>query len=270
MKSKRNTGDENMIQEKTIRVCIVDDEPIACRRIQRLLKDDSSIEILKICSNGEQAADAIKKLSPDLIFLDIQMPGMNGFEMLKSVPVENMPHVIFVTAYDRYAIQAFEVHALDYLLKPFDTERFEEALTRAKSQIDRDRSRNLNKGLYALLEEMKTPPRYLERLVIKASGRVFFLKTDEIDWIEAQGKYVSIHSGKDEHLVREGMNTLENELDPRKFVRIHKSTIVNIDRIEQLQAWFHGDYRVILKNGTMLTLSRRYRQKLDELLGKPL
>jgi two-component system LytT family response regulator len=259
-----------MVQEKIIRVCIVDDEPIACRRIQRLLKDDPSVEIVKICNNGEQAADAIKKLAPDLIFLDIQMPRMDGFEVLKSLQSENMPHVIFVTAYDRYAIQAFEVHALDYLLKPFDTERFEEAITRAKAQIQQDRNRTLNKGLYALLEEMKTPPRYLERLVIKASGRVFFLKTEEIDWIEAQGKYVSIHAGKDEHLVREGMNTLENELDPKKFVRIHKSTIVNVDRIQQLQTWFHGDYRVILHNGTTLTLSRRYRQRLDELLGKPL
>ena len=259
-----------MVQEKTIRVCIVDDEPIACRRIQRLLKDDTSIEIVKICNNGEHATEAIRKLSPDLIFLDIQMPGMDGFEVLKSLQNENMPHVIFVTAYDRYAIQAFEVHALDYLLKPFDTERFEEALSRAKTQIEQDRNRTLNKGLFALLEEMKTPPRYLERLVIKASGRVFFLKTEEIDWIEAQGKYVSIHAGKEEHLVREGMNTLENELDPRKFVRIHKSTIVNVDRIQQLQTWFHGDYRVILHNGTTLTLSRRYRQRLDELLGKPL
>jgi two-component system LytT family response regulator len=259
-----------MVQEKTIRVCIVDDEPIACRRIQRLLKDDVGIEIVKICNNGEQATDAIRKLSPDLVFLDIQMPGMDGFEVLKSLQNEHIPHVIFVTAYDRYAIQAFEVHALDYLLKPFDTERFEEALTRAKAQIDQDRNRSLNKGLYALLEEMKTPPRYLERLVIKASGRVFFLKTEEIDWIEAQGKYVSIHTGKEEHLVREGMNTLESELDPRKFVRIHKSTIVNVDRIQQLQTWFHGDYRVILHNGTTLTLSRRYRQRLDELLGKPL
>jgi two-component system LytT family response regulator len=259
-----------MVQEKVIRVCIVDDEPIACRRIQRLLKDDPSIEILKICNNGEQAAEAIKKLSPDLVFLDIQMPRMDGFEVLKSLESENMPHVIFVTAYDRYAIQAFEVHALDYLLKPFDTERFEEAISRAKAQIQQDRNRTLNKGLYALLEEMKTPPRYLERLVIKASGRVFFLKTEEIDWIEAQGKYVSIHAGKEEHLVREGMNTLENELDPKKFVRIHKSTIVNVDRIQQLQTWFHGDYRLILHNVTTLTLSRRYRQRLDELLGKPL
>lgn len=259
-----------MVEEKTIRVCIVDDEPIACRRIQRLLKDDPEIEIVRICNNGEQASETILKLSPDLVFLDIQMPGMDGFEVLKSLKLEKLPHVIFVTAYDRYAIQAFEVHALDYLLKPFDTERFEEALKRAKEQIRLDRDRSINHGLFALLEEMKAPPRYLERLVIKTSGRVFFLKTDEIDWIEAQGKYVSIHAGKDAHLVREGMNNLEAELDPRKFVRIHKSTIVNVDRIEQLQPWFHGDYRVVLRNGTILTLSRRYRQKLDELLGKPL
>lgn len=259
-----------MSNAKAIRVMIVDDEPIACRRVQRLLKTEPDVEIVKTAANGRDAVEGIQKLSPDLVFLDIQMPGMDGFEVLKSLDAEHLPHIVFVTAYDRYAIRAFEVHALDYLLKPFDQERFKESLLRAKDEIMKDRGKLLNRGLLSLLEEIKPASKYLERLVVKTSGRVFFLKTDEIDWIEAQGKYVNIHVRKEAHLVREGMNSLEASLNPRKFVRIHKSSIVNIDQIAQLQPWFHGDYRVILRDGTTLTLSRRFRQNLDQLLGKPL
>lgn len=257
-------------ESKAIRVMIVDDEPIACRRVQRLLKTEPDVEIVKVASNGRDAIESIQKLSPDLVFLDIQMPGMDGFEVLKSLDPENLPQIVFVTAYDRYAIRAFDVHALDYLLKPFDQDRFKEALERAKSQVMKDRSKILNRGLLSLLQEIKPASKYLERLVVKTSGRVFFLKTEEIDWIEAQGKYVNIHVRKEAHLVREGMNSLESSLNPRKFVRIHKSSIVNIDQIAQLQPWFHGDYRVILRDGIILTLSRRFRQNLDQLLGKPL
>jgi len=253
-----------------IRVCVIDDEPIACRKIQRMLKDDPEIETVGVCSNGEEAREAIEKLLPDLVFLDVQMPEMDGFEVLKSLNVEKMPHVIFVTAYDHYAIRAFEVHALDYLLKPFDRKRFQEALNHGKTQIGQDRNRTNKSELKALLEEMKTAPRYLERLVIKSHGKVFFLKTDAIDWIEAQGKYELVHAGHESHLIREGMGKLESELDPKKFVRIHKSTIVNIDRIEHLQPLFHGDFRAFLRNGTRLTVSRRHREKLEKFLGKSL
>ncbi|MCI0618475.1 LytTR family DNA-binding domain-containing protein [bacterium] len=259
-----------MTEDKIIRVCIIDDEPIACRRIQRLLKDDDDIEIVGICNDGEEALDAIHQFHPDLIFLDVQMPGMDGFEVLSSLNPESMPHVIFVTAFDRYAIKAFEVHALDYLLKPFDRKRFEQAVERSKAQIHQSQQRSSSSELVALLKEMKSQSQHLERLVVKSQGRVFFLKTDEIDWIEAQGKHVSIHIGKETHLVREAMNNLETELDPKKFARIHKSTIVNIDRIKQLQPLVHGDFRVILRDSTVLTISRRYRQKIDELLGKSL
>jgi two-component system LytT family response regulator len=256
-----------MAENKVIRVCVIDDEPIACRKILGLLKDDAEVEVIKVCSNGEEASEAVQKLTPDLIFLDVQMPSMDGFEVLASLQhLDQMPYVIFVTAYDRYAIRAFEVHALDYLLKPFDKKRFADALSRAKSQIFQDAGKSYNKDLAALLKEAKLHPQSLERLVI--NNRV--LRTDEIDWIEAQGKYASIHTRQDSHLVREGMNSFEAELDPKKFVRIHKSTIVNIDRIERIQPMFHGDYRIILRNGTVLTVSRRYRQKLDELFGKHL
>jgi two-component system, LytTR family, response regulator len=253
-----------------IRVCVIDDEPIACRKIQRMLKDDPEIETVGVCSNGEEARQAIENLLPDLIFLDVQMPEMDGFEVLKSLNVEKMPHIIFVTAYDHYAIRAFEVHALDYLLKPFDRKRFQEALNHGKTQISQDRNRSNKSELKALLEEIKSAPRYLERLVIKNQGKVFFLKTDAIDWIEAQGKYELVHAGQDSHLIREGMGKLESELDPKKFVRIHKSTIVNIDRIEHLQPLFHGDFKAFLRNGTALTVSRRHREKLEKFLGKSL
>ena len=253
-----------------IRVCVIDDEPIACRKVQRLLKDDPEIEVISICSNGEEARNAIQTLLPDLIFLDIQMPEMDGFEVLRSIKTEKLPYVIFITAYDSYAIQAFRVHALDYLLKPFDKKEFLEALKRAKIQVNRDKHKSGNSDLKKLLRELGARPAYSERLVIKSYGKIFFLKVDEIDWIEAQGKYELIHAGKQTHMIREGMSKLETELDPKKFVRIHKSTIVNVDRIQHLQPLFHSDFRAILHNGTALTISRRYREKLEELLGRPL
>lgn len=256
-----------MAEGRVIRVCVIDDEPIACRKIQGLLKDHPEIEIIRVCSNGEEASEAIRNLLPDLIFLDVQMPSMDGFEVLESIKgMERMPYVIFVTAYDRYAIRAFEVHALDYLLKPFDKKRFVEALNRAKNQILQNVNTSYSRDVLALLKETKENPRTLERLVI--NNRV--IRTDDIDWIEAQGKYATLHTRQDTHLVREGMSSFEAELDPKKFVRVHKSTIVNIDRIEHVQPMFHGDYRIILRNGTVLTVSRRYRQRLDELLGKRL
>jgi len=259
-----------MTSAAPIKVLIVEDEALACRRLRRLLRSDSDVEIAGVCTNGAEAVSAIRKLQPDLLLLDVQMPGMDGFGVLKALKTEKLPYVIFVTAFDRYAIQAFDVHALDYLLKPFDRERLEEALERAKNQIRREKENGLDQGLLALLQEIRPQAQGLERVVIKANGRVFFLKTDQIDWIEAQGKYVLIHSGKGSHLVREGMNVLEGKLDPKKFVRIHKSSIVNVDRIHQLHPWFHGDYKVLLYNGTELTLSRRFRQNLNELLGRQL
>jgi two-component system LytT family response regulator len=250
-----------------ITVCVVDDEPIACRKIQTLLKEDAEVEIVQVCKNGEEAVAAIRKHLPDLIFLDVQMPGLDGFEVLESLQdLHRMPYVVFVTAYDRYAIRAFDVHALDYLLKPFDKSRFSEALKRAKDQIRYRRETSYSKDLSALLEEIKMQPRTLGRLVI--NNRV--LKTDEIDWIEAQGKYALIHTKGDSHMVREAMSAFEEKLDSNQFVRIHKSAIVNVDRIEHIQPLFHGDYRVILRNGTSLTATRKYRHKLNALFGKPL
>jgi len=253
-----------------IRTLIVDDEPLARERIRTLLADESDIEIIGECANGLEAVAAIKNRKPELLFLDIQMPALDGFGVLEKIGAEKMPAIIFVTAYDQYALRAFEVHALDYLLKPFDRERFDQALRRARLQIQQATSGDLNQKLLALLEDLRAEKKWLERLVIKSGGRVFFLKIDEIDWIEAAGNYVRLHIQREAHLLRETIKNLETQLDPNKFLRISRSTIVRIDRIKELQPWFHGEYAIILQDGTQLTSSRGYREKLDELLGKSL
>ena len=252
----------------TIRTLIIDDEPLARERIKRFLASERDIEPLGECADGREAVAAINMLKPDLVFLDIQIPELDGFGVLKAVGVEQMPAVIFVTAYDRYALRAFDVNALDYLLKPYNRERFRKALERARAQLSNGAKGELNDRLLSLLEYLKTEPKHLERLMIKSSGRVFFLRTEEIDWIEAEGNYLRLHAGRDRHLLRETMNRLASKLDPDKFLRIHRSTLVNIERIKELQPLFSGDYVVILRDGKQLTLSRSYRDKLLELFEK--
>ncbi|MGB9180880.1 MAG: LytTR family DNA-binding domain-containing protein [Pyrinomonadaceae bacterium] len=257
-----------MVDSTHIRALLVDDESLAREMIREMLDDDRDVEIIGECINGLEAVEFIETETPDLIFLDVQMPELGGFEVLENIPKDRMPHVIFVTAYDQYAVRAFEVHALDYLLKPFDRERFQAAWQRAKAEIVREKNGALDQRIITLLEELKAGPKYLERLVIKSGGRVFFLDTDDIDWIEAEGNYVSVHTGKKSHLLRETISSLEAQLDPKKFIRIHRSSIVKIDRIQELQPWFHGEYKIILLDGTQLTLSRNYRENLHEALGK--
>ncbi len=249
-----------------IRTLIVDDEPLARERLVDLLVGDTEIEIVGESGNGLAAVAAIDEHKPDLIFLDVQMPELDGFAVLEAI--EERPVIVFVTAYDQYALRAFEVHALDYLLKPFDRERFDKALQRAKHQIARERAGAVNQELVALLADLKARPKPLERLVIKAGGRVFFLRADEIDWIEAAANYVKLHVGKESHLLRETINGLAAKLDPEKFLRIHRSIIINLERIKELQPWFHGDYVVIMQDGTQLISSRNYREQLRKLLGK--
>lgn len=251
-----------------IRVLVVDDEPLGREMLTEMLQEDPEAVIVGQSVNGREAAEAIKSLLPDLVFLDVQMPELGGFDVLELLSGEVLPQIIFVTAYDQYAVRAFEVHALDYLLKPFDRERFDACWQRAKAQILRERSATRDRRILALLEELKAGARYLERLVIKAGGRIYFLRTDEIDWIEAQGNYVSVHSGKKSHLLRETISSLDAQLDPKEFVRIHRSSIVRVDRIQELQPWFHGEYRVILNSGVQLPLSRNYRDNLQQAIGK--
>ena len=259
-----------MADPTLIRVLLVDDEPLALSMIREMLQGDPQVEIVGESVNGREALEAIRIHTPDLLFLDVQMPELGGFEVLASLVQERrqIPYVIFVTAYDQYAVRAFEVHALDYLLKPFDQERFNSSWQRARERILRERNGGMDQRILTLLEDLKAGSKYLDRIVIKASGRIYFLDTSEIDWIEAEGNYVSIHAGKKPHLLRDTIGNLESQLDPKKFVRIHRSAIVRISSIQELQPWFHGEYRVNLKNGTQLALSRNYRDKLQEALGK--
>ncbi len=248
-----------------IKTLIVDDEPLARDRVKRFLRDVSDIRVIGECGNGVEAIEAIKEHKPDLVFLDIQMPEKNGFEVVKALDPKTMPSVIFVTAYDQYALQAFDVHALDYLLKPFNRERLQRAVAHARDQIEHKSLGNIDERLASLIADIRGEKKYLERLVVKSVGRVFFLKTDEIDWIEAAGNYVKLHTGKESHMIRETMNGLEAKLNPEKFLRIHRSTVVHIDRIKELHPMFSGDYAVILRNGTELALSRNYRERFLEL-----
>ncbi len=249
----------------SLRCLIVDDEPLARERLRDLLADECDVEIAAECPDGRKAVAAILKLEPDLVFLDVQMPGLDGFGVLEALAPESIPAVIFVTAYDQYALRAFDAQALDYLLKPFDRERFQRALGRARDQLRKRRSGSLEPRLLALLEQLAQRKPYLERLVIKASGRVYFLRTEEVDWIEAEGNYVRLCAHKEVHLLRETMNHLESRLDPQRFLRIHRSTIVNIERIKELHPWFKGEHIVILRDGTRLTLGRAYRDRLKRI-----
>lgn len=254
---------------------IVDDEPLARRNIRLLLERDAQIEILDECRNGREAVKAINSLSPDLIFLDIQMPELDGFDVLERVDPEQIQAIIFVTAFDQYALKAFDVHALDYLLKPFDDERFAHALRRAKAQIEAREINRLSNRLLAILEERESHRQssarqqtYLTRLMIKVSGRVVLVKVEDLDFIEADGNYAKLHVGRKSHLLREKMNDLEVQLDPEKFVRIHRSTIVNLDRIKEMHPHFNGDYIVVLQDGRQLRLSRSRRENLEQKLGR--
>ena len=253
-----------------IRALIADDEALARKFIRRMLKDDHDVEIVGECSNGKEAVAMIRKQNPDLVFLDVQMPEMDGFAVLESIGLERLPEVIFATAYEQYAIRAFELHALDYLLKPFDQARFKDAIKHAKERFRSQRQKEGRLQMSALLESIKNKPQHLDRLVIKAGGRITFLSTDEITWIEADDKYVHLHTAKISPMVRQTLSAMETQLDPRKFRRIHRSVIVNVERIRELQPLFSGEYSILLEDGTKLTLSRNYKDKLFELLGKPL
>jgi two-component system LytT family response regulator len=250
-----------------IRVLIVDDEPLARRRLKRLLARDVEVEVVGSCGGAAEALRTAREAAPDLIFLDVQMPRMDGFEFLRTLKPGRLPLIIFVTAHDEYALQAFDVYALDYLLKPFDDERFERALQRAKQHLHDHTETVPNSRVESLLDALRSESSRLDRVLVKADGRAFFVRTDEIDWVEAEGKYVRLHAGRQSYLLRAGISELELQLEPKKFLRIHRSTIVNVERIKEMRPWFHGEYEVVLLDGTLLRLSRRYRSKLKEIAG---
>ena len=249
------------------RVLIVDDEPLARDRIRALLSGDRQIEIVAEARNGREAIEAISTHTPDIVFLDVQMPDMDGFEVLQALNLEPMPLVIFVTAFDRHAIRAFEVSAIDYLMKPFDRSRFAKALERAKAHLKRpsDDAADTSR-IVRMLEELKSGRRYLERFAIKTSERVLFVRAEEVDSIEAEGNYVRINVRETSYLVRDTINNVESQIDPRTFVRIHRSTIVNMNRVKELQTWARGEYRVVLHGGASYTLSRGYREHFENFI----
>ncbi len=251
-----------------IRTLIVDDEPLARDRIRGLLSREPDIEVIAECRDGLEAVTTIRRERPALVFLDVQIPELDGFGVVRSLE-DSMPVTVFVTAYDQYALQAFEVHAVDYLLKPFDEERFRKALDRARAAVGaRNGDSGVNEKLLALLADLKAPQGHAERIVVKNAGRLFFLRSDEIDWVESSGNYVNLHVGHESHLLRETMAGIESRLDPALFIRIHRTAIVKIDQIKELHPLFHGEYEVVLRDGTRLTLSRGYRDRLQGLLGK--
>jgi two-component system LytT family response regulator len=250
-----------------IRVLIVEDEPLARERIRTLLADEPDVHLLGEMGDGRSAVEAIRARKPDLVFLDVNIPELNGFGVIEEIGAERMPAVVFVTAYDQFAVKAFDTHALDYILKPFDEERFQTALDRARDALRHRDAGVLDERLKDLLEEVRRP-HYVERLAVKAGGKILFLKTDDIDWIGAEGNYARLHSGSRSHLLRETMSSLEEKLDPERFLRIHRSTIVNTDAIVELEPLFQGDYVVILRDGTRLTSSRGYRSNLQDFMNR--
>lgn len=253
-----------------IRTLIVDDEAHARARIRQLLKDAPDFEIVGECANGRQAVEVAQHEKPDLVFLDVQMPRLTGFGVCEALSAAGgpMPLVIFCTAYDQYALKAFEVHAIDYLLKPFDRERFKKSLDQAREQLRRAKGAPADARLAALLEDLRPGFKKPDRLVFKADGRVIFVRTDAVDWIEADGNYVRLHAGTDAHYLRETLARLEAQLPAGKFMRISRSAIVNLDRVKELQPLFYGDYTVILHDGVRLNMSRGFRSQLEQLTAR--
>lgn len=248
-----------------IRVLIVDDEPIARRGIRQQLRGETDLEVIGECGDGAAAIDAITELAPDLVFLDIQMPEVGGFDVVEAIGVARMPAVVFVTAYDEHALRAFDVHAVDYVLKPIDRHRFRTAVERARRRLSHAPAQ-LDRRIAAVLGELGRPAHeYAKRLAIKGDGRVMLVDVDEVDRLEAAGNYVEVHTGARRHLVRETMASLEGRLDPARFVRVSRSSIVNAARVRELQPMFNGDFAVVLRDGTKVSGSRRYRTGFERL-----
>jgi two-component system LytT family response regulator len=252
-----------------MKILIVDDEPLARERIRDLLKRERDVECVSEAANGGEALEKIRTDRPDILFLDIQMPDLTGFDVLASIDkqlLRQLPAIVFVTAYADFALRAFEFHALDYLLKPFDRKRFTDTLRIAHARISHSRANGDDQRILSLLKELNAKPSYLEWLSIRKDERILLIRTSDIRWIEAHGNYALLKMDGASHLMRETMDRLESQLDPRVFLRIHRSTIVNVNQIKELQAWARGEYRVVTFAGSAFTLSRGYRARFDEFL----
>ena len=254
-----------------MKILIVDDEPLARERIRTMLKSVHDTDIIFEAANGGEAIDLISSEFPDVVFLDIQMPDMSGFQVLQALDANQLsliPAIVFVTAFDQYALQAFSFHAIDYLLKPFDRERFSETFRLVKERVKQKSGEEYNQRIFSLLEKMNAVPEYLEWITIKKDERIMLFRVEDVHWIEAQGNYVLLKFKENSQLLRETMDNLESQLNPRTFIRIHRSTIININQIKELQVWARGEYRVIMKSGKTLTLSRSYRNRFESFIKK--
>jgi two-component system LytT family response regulator len=258
-----------------VRTIIADDEPLARQKLRLLLNLEPEVKIVAECHDGSQALAAIRACRPDLLMLDIQMPSLDGFQVLSEIAPEEMPVVIFTSAYDQYAIRAFEAHALDYLLKPFDQERLHQAIDRARFELSKTKDREITRRILKLLSVVKpdkppTAPGFDGRFVIKTKGRIVFLDLDDIDWLEAAANYVRLNVGKEVYLFRETISRVSERLNPNHFIRIHRSMIVNVRRIKELIPVNSGEYIVVLRNGKELSCSRGYRVNLQHVIAKNL
>ena len=245
-----------------IRTLIIDDEPLARKRVKQLLASAEEFQVIGEARNVAEAVSACLELRPDLVFLDVEMPDGSGFDALAKLSTENMPAVVFVTAYDQYTIKAFDVYAVDYLLKPFSEERFHQAAARVHERLSRARDEDLNQKIKNLLSHLKTNRDFLDRLVINHKDRLVVISVKEVDSVTAYGNYLKVNTGGKTYLLRDTINNLSQRLDPNVFLRIHRSTIVNAERIKEFQPMFGGQYAVILKDGSEFVLSRNYRKEI--------
>jgi len=258
-----------------LRVVVADDEPLARKRLRSLLARHPDVDIVAECATGPETVATVQREQPAVLFLDVQMPGMTGVEVMRTLGPRAVPAVVFVTAFDAHAVRAFEHHALDYLLKPVDDDRFAQALARVRERLAERSASALNESVLRLLAQQQALPAlpatvYPSRIVLRATDRLSFVDVATLDWVEADGDYVRLHAGKASHLHRSTLGAMEKQLDPAEFVRIHRSTIVRLSRIRELQPYFHGEYVVLLQGGTRLKLSRSYRDRLQTVLGQPL
>jgi two-component system LytT family response regulator len=251
-----------------LRVLIAEDESLSRERLRQFLETETLTEIVAECVTGQEALKAIQQTLPDIVFLDVKMPDLDGFSVIEGLSGAHPPVIIFVTAYDRFALRAFEVHAADFLLKPFDRDRFQKALWRARDAVRRNREHHALEKIANSLAALKVRPKSLGRFAVKSRGRVVFVKTDEIEWIRGAHNYSELHAGKSVHFLRQTLATLEHQLLPNQFMRISRSLLVNLDRIKEIRPKTHGDYLVIMQDGKRLTASRNYRKDLKLLLDR--
>jgi len=266
------------MSERPLRVLVVDDEPLGRQRIEDLLRHERGVEVVGTAGNGIAAVEAIRSLHPDLVFLDVQMPRMNGLDVVRAIGADEMPATIFVTAHNEHALAAFELAALDYLVKPFDDERFEQSFRRARRHALVEDSSDLRKRLLAVLEAPSTiqessaapadASQHLERIAVESRGKVRFVQVGDIDYIVADGPYAELYAGERRHVVRQSMQSIEDRLDPAKFMRVHRSAIVRLDAVDILHKGPGGDYEIQLKNGTRLRVSRSRREELERRLAR--